>query len=231
MNDDLEQRGPPLELIESWIDDMWHEAIRGSKEEELEVDNRNHIKEEVVKEEDAGVPDYETDASLCPSVEGSPAMEMEEEERETFQLLEPVKLKQRKSYDGECRFLTPKPNSSFSSQLRRCQVKAVLLEEDGTVMDQTQQNHMVSPKSHGKEVDLGLPFYRTPAFHLAVSGRLEAKTAQLGFIIEYETNDGITKRTMITSDTFDFMRNKPAQKSCHSYRPSACGLMVQQLCK
>lgn len=71
--------GPPMRLVLQWIDELW------AQESSQRTTGDTMTEEVSPKESDS--------FNFC----------------EDFQLLEPLRLNQRKSYSGESRFLSPKP--------------------------------------------------------------------------------------------------------------------------
>ncbi|PRP87188.1 hypothetical protein PROFUN_01450 [Planoprotostelium fungivorum] len=169
-----------------WIDELW----------ELEVNGRNRHASTA----------RETEMSISPDAP-PPAH---------FQLVEPLRAKQRKSYERENRFFTPRPIISLDSSsylvnnLKTCVVTVRLLDESGSPFDMNEQDHLDGP--FGKQLPFSIPHRRTPPLAVKLCARSEAKTARLGFLIQYETKDGIRGLIELESNPFDLERDRTTEK-------------------
>ncbi|PRP75974.1 hypothetical protein PROFUN_01690 [Planoprotostelium fungivorum] len=116
-------------------------------------------------------------------------------EADSFCLLQPLRHRQRKSYSGENRFLTPKPvivlmpGSDIAKKIERCEISDVF---GGPV---------------GVRTTMSLTFLRTTPICLKVCSELEEQTVRLLFDIDYQV-EGIAKRTTLTSSPFIFVRGR-----------------------
>ncbi|PRP88821.1 hypothetical protein PROFUN_00289 [Planoprotostelium fungivorum] len=132
--------------------------------------------------------------------------------QQDFQLLEPLRTRQRKSYEGESRFLTPRPvialnpNSPLANRLRRCTVSVKLLDIHGSPLHCQEQMHLYGP--YGKETLLSIPHSRTAPISVKISGKCDLRALRLGFTIEYETDDGYCGRTYLTSNEVHLARKQ-----------------------
>ncbi|PRP87081.1 hypothetical protein PROFUN_04817 [Planoprotostelium fungivorum] len=137
-----------------------------------------------------------------------------------FQLMEPLRRRQRKSYEGENRFITPKPVIVFSQdsndlfrRVERCSVKVVLADRDGTPL--ACQDLITGPQ--GVDAEMSLPFKRTPPMLIKISHQLEEHVVRLSFAIEY-TVDGQMQRSTILSDCFVFARFRKRRRVSDPFR-------------
>ncbi|PRP81047.1 hypothetical protein PROFUN_11125 [Planoprotostelium fungivorum] len=142
---------------------------------------------------------------------------------EPFKLLQPLKIKQRKSYEGDSRFLLPKPvivldrSSPLTEDLVRCTVTVKLLDETGTVLDSDEQKHLVSP--NGEEVVLYIPHCRTPPISLKLSRKIDFEKLCLGFFVEYVNKEGEVNYVCLRSNTFDLVRDRVSRRKQASLEP------------
>ncbi|PRP80367.1 hypothetical protein PROFUN_11936 [Planoprotostelium fungivorum] len=177
-----------FEEIYNWVEEMWSEEVHRKP------------KKEVVSRCEVTVPAY------------LPLMALSTE----FELLEPLRPLQRKSYDNENRFLTPKPvimlkpHSELLGKITSCNISVVLLDEKGTPLCSREQQLMRGPC--GEEAIIATPHLRTSSMSIRVSHRLVESKASLCFIVDYETQDGTKARCVVTSNCFNFVRNRRRNK-------------------
>ncbi|PRP76656.1 hypothetical protein PROFUN_14892 [Planoprotostelium fungivorum] len=132
------------------------------------------------------------------------------------ELLEPLRPLQRKSYDNENRFLSPKPvimlkaHSGLLGNITSCNISVVLLDEKGTPLCSQEQQLMRGPC--GEEAIIATPHLRTSSMSIRVSHRLVESKASLCFIMDYKTQDGTKARCVVTSNCFNFVRNRQRSK-------------------
>ncbi|PRP77961.1 Protein NXT-1, isoform a [Planoprotostelium fungivorum] len=186
--------GPPMRLVMQWIDEMWAEESAS-----VGFDRREITSVRVEEEEE-------------------PAFDMSQD----FQLLEPLRTRQRKSYDGESRFLSPRPvvvinsNSPLINCIKRCTVSVRLLDEDGSPLELLEQSHLFGP--NGKDALLSLPHRRTPPISVKLSGKIGLRALRLGFTIDYETEEGDIGQSHLTSNVFHLARERcPGKKKTLSH--------------
>ncbi|PRP79493.1 hypothetical protein PROFUN_12861 [Planoprotostelium fungivorum] len=133
-----------------------------------------------------------------------------------FQLLEPLRARQRKSYDGESRFLSPRPivvlnpASPLADCLKYCSVIVCLLDEEGSPLDFPEQAHLFGP--NGKDALLSIPHQRTPPISVKLSGKIGIRALRLGFTIDYETEEGEIGRAYLESNVFHLARERCKEK-------------------
>ncbi|PRP87262.1 hypothetical protein PROFUN_01524 [Planoprotostelium fungivorum] len=121
-----------------------------------------------------------------------------------FELLQPLKIMQRKSYDGENRFLCPKPIIVLKpGKIISCNVTVKLLDEKDCALDLKDQACLSRPND--EQMDLLLE--RTPPMSIRISHRFEKIKAKLCFLVDYETLDS-TSHCLIISDSFHFLRDR-----------------------
>ncbi|PRP80742.1 hypothetical protein PROFUN_11482 [Planoprotostelium fungivorum] len=174
--------------IYSWVEKKWSEEVH------------HEPQKEVVSRSDVTVPIY------------IPLMALSTE----FELLEPLRSLQRKSYDNENRFLSPKPiimlkpHSELLGKITGCNISVVLLNEKGTPLCSQEQQLMRGPC--GEEAVITTPHLRTSSMSIRVSHRLVESKASLCFIVDYETEDGTKARCVVTSNCFNFVRDRRRNK-------------------
>ncbi|PRP79317.1 hypothetical protein PROFUN_13011 [Planoprotostelium fungivorum] len=163
------------------------------------------------------------------------SIDFESHESLGFYLLEPLKNKQRKSYENESRFLSPRPiividsSSPLYNNLKLCTVTVQLLTGDGTPLDHVDQERLIGPQ--GKQTVLSIAHSRTPPMAVKVdsfvsshrstsqiSSKLELRSLSLGFTIEYETCDGKKGRAYTTSNAFNLLRDRRRERKRRSTR-------------
>ncbi|PRP88176.1 hypothetical protein PROFUN_03999 [Planoprotostelium fungivorum] len=133
-----------------------------------------------------------------------------------FELLEPFRPLQRKSYDNENRFLSPKPvvqlkqTSKLLGKITTCNITVLLLDERNSPLDQQEQACMSRPCDD--EAVITTPRLRTSPMMIRISHRLEATKIALCFIVDYELEHGGRLRCVITSNCFNFVRNRRRSK-------------------
>ncbi|PRP85533.1 E3 ubiquitin-protein ligase HERC2-like [Planoprotostelium fungivorum] len=129
-----------------------------------------------------------------------------------FRLVQQLKKRQRKSYDRESRFLSPRPvvclsqSHPLAKSIKNCLVTVQLADEHGNVLPESEQKHLLGP--HGKSTVLTLPYLQTSAFALKLSWKSEEMHVRLCFTIEYTTDDGQRHSTILLSDDFHFVRTR-----------------------
>ncbi|PRP79484.1 hypothetical protein PROFUN_12852 [Planoprotostelium fungivorum] len=207
MEDSSMVSGPPLRLVMQWIDEMWAQESAS-----VAFD---------VKEEGSYTMNKELPAFCA---------------EEDFQLLEPLRARQRKSYDGESRFLSPRPvivvnpvslqpslrskanclkASPLANCLKTCSVAVRLLDADGSPLNLPEQAHLFGP--NGKDTLLSVPHKRTPPISVKLSGKIGLRALRLGFTIDYETEDGEMGQAHMTSNVFHLARERYAGKRVLSH--------------
>ncbi|PRP77618.1 hypothetical protein PROFUN_00479 [Planoprotostelium fungivorum] len=175
--------GPPMRLVLQWIDELWAQ----------ESSQRTTV-------------DATTDEAVSPK-ELSLFNSCED-----FQLLEPLRLNQRKSYSGESRFLSPKPviilnsASPLVNNLKSCTVSFSLLDKDGCPLQSEDQDLLSSP--NGKKAVLSIAHCRTAPICVKLIGKIETRSLRLGFIVDYDTEDGTTHQVWLTSNVFHLVRER-----------------------
>ncbi|PRP79421.1 hypothetical protein PROFUN_08182 [Planoprotostelium fungivorum] len=179
--------GPPIQLVMQWIDELWAQECSP-----LSSDSQEENDEVIVEE-------------LLPF-----------EQQQDFQLLEPLKTRQRKSYEGESRFLSPRPvialhpSSPLNNRLKYCTVSVRLLDIHGSPLHCHEQTHLYGP--YGKETLLSIPHGRTPPISVKIGGKCDLRALRLGFNIEYETEDGYCGRAHLTSNEVHLARKQCPNK-------------------
>lgn len=147
-----------------------------------------------------------------------------------FHLLEPLRHNQRRSYDGESRFLSPRPvvildevsclppithnpiqSSPLATSLKYCTVTVKLLDEEGCPLLEEEQEHLFSP--HGKQTSLSIEHHRTSPISVKLTGKIDLRVLRLGFIVVCETKEGETLRFHLTSNAFHLIRDRPKMRS------------------
>ncbi|PRP85105.1 hypothetical protein PROFUN_07176 [Planoprotostelium fungivorum] len=186
------QSSPPIHLIMQWIDEMWSQEFAS-------LPHGTKVQESV---------DTTREPVLPPT------------DQQDFYLLEPLRTRQRKSYDGESRFLSPKPvivlhpSSPLNNRLKRCNVSIRLLDTDGSPLQCHEQTHLHGP--HGKETLLSIPHSRTPPISVKIAGKCDLRALRLGFTVEYETDDGYCGLAHLMSNEVQLIRQRsPGKRTSH----------------
>ncbi|PRP85106.1 hypothetical protein PROFUN_07177 [Planoprotostelium fungivorum] len=204
MQDSSFVAGPPLQLVMQWIDEMWAQECAPPTFDTQE-ENYEDIVEELLSFED----------------------------QQDFQLLEPLRTRQRKSYEGESRFLTPRPvialhpSSPLNNRLKRCTVSVRLLDVYGSPLDCHEQTHLYGP--HGKETLMSVPHSRTPPISVKIAGKCDLSALRLGFIVEYETDDGYCGQAHLMSNEVQLARKQCPTKSRTSSRASRVNMLQRNI--
>ncbi|PRP84824.1 hypothetical protein PROFUN_07478 [Planoprotostelium fungivorum] len=140
-----------------------------------------------------------------------------------FRLMEPLRGRQRKSYDRETRFISPRPvvilsqDSELVGRIQNCVINVQLCDGEGSPLS---QEHISGP--HGVEAVLSLTYFRTPPLALKISHLLEDQSATLSFDIECTMQGGQIIRANIMTDPFVFIRDrKPRRGQTRSASPSS----------
>ncbi|PRP88535.1 hypothetical protein PROFUN_02946 [Planoprotostelium fungivorum] len=196
--------GPPIQLVMQWIDELWaQECAPVTMSSDSQEEHYEAISEE-----------------LLPF-----------EQHQDFQLLEPLKTRQRKSYEGESRFLTPRPvialhpSSPLNNRLKRCTVSVRLLDVHGSPLHCHEQTHLYGP--YGKEALLSIPHGRTPPISVKIGGKCDLRALRLGFTVEYETDNGYCGRTHLTSNEVQLARKQcPNKRGTSSHKVSGASLRL-----
>ncbi|PRP87311.1 hypothetical protein PROFUN_01573 [Planoprotostelium fungivorum] len=175
--------GLGLEGIAEWIEEQWQEEIH-------HTENRTDRVTHTIK------------PSNMPLIRSS----------QEFELLEPLRPLQRKSYDTENRFLSPKPvislkqNSSLLGKITSVNISVVLLDERGDPLEQDEQAYLSGPC--GQQTTFSTPHLRTAPMCVRVSHRLTEVKTMLCFIVDYETEDGKRSQSIVKSNCFNFIRDR-----------------------
>ncbi|PRP81886.1 glutaminase kidney isoform, mitochondrial-like isoform 1 [Planoprotostelium fungivorum] len=198
--------GPPLQLVMEWIDELWaQECAPVTMSSDSQEENYEAILEQLLPYEQQ--PD--------------------------FQLLEPLRTRQRKSYEGESRFLTPRPvialhpSSPLNNRLKRCTVSVRLLDIHGSPLHCHEQTHLYGP--YGKEALLSIPHGRTPPISVKIGGKCDLRALRLGFTIEYETDEGYCGRTHLTSNEVHLARKQCPNKRGTSSHVSRVNMLRRNI--
>ncbi|PRP77585.1 2,4-dichlorophenol 6-monooxygenase [Planoprotostelium fungivorum] len=129
-----------------------------------------------------------------------------------FQLLEPLRHNQRRSYNGESRFISPRPvvildkSSPLATSMKYCTVTVKLLDQEGSPLLEDEQDHLFSPQ--GKQFVLSVAHHRTAPISVKLTGKIELRELRLGFTVVCETNEGETLRFHLTSNAFHLLRDR-----------------------
>ncbi|PRP80756.1 hypothetical protein PROFUN_11496 [Planoprotostelium fungivorum] len=180
--------GLEVEDLVDWVEERWQE------------ETRSRSKMESIGKLTLSIPVY------------LPLMTLSTE----FELFEQLRPLQRKSYDNENRFLSPKPvimlkpHSELLGKITSCNISVFLLDERGTPLCPQEQQYMSGPC--GEETTITTPHLRTSSMSIRVSHRLAEIRASLCFIVDYETEDQTKSRCVITSNCFNFVRNRRRTK-------------------
>ncbi|PRP85126.1 hypothetical protein PROFUN_07197 [Planoprotostelium fungivorum] len=181
--------GPALQLAMQWVEEMWAQDMSAPLAFDTQEENYEAMLEQLL-------PFYQ---------------------QQDFQLLEPLRTRQRKSYEGESRFLTPRPvivlnpSSPLNNRLKRCTVTVRLLDIHGSPLHCHEQTHLYGP--YGKETLLSIPHKRTPPISVKIAGKCDLRALRLGFTIEYETDDGYCGRAHLTSNEVQLARKQQPREA------------------